>query len=131
MSWYYTCLPLKSLWKCVTEKRGIATYKLTAYPNSHFLLSSSIQQTRQPVLSRARSCCFSRGSGKGWRGGHWLSLAAVKGFLVQLRTSSSVGGRRRTDDDLRVVPLESHALCFCVCQQRCLSPGTHLIARQR
>lgn len=88
-------------------------------------------ETRQPVLPRARSRCLSRGSGKGWRGGHWLSLAAVKGFLVQLHTSSSVGGRRRSDDDLRVVRLGSHALRFCVCQQRCVSPGTHLTARQR
>lgn len=126
MGWYYTCLPLKPPWW-----RREVLLLLTVYPNSHFLLSSSIQQTRQPVLSRARYCCLSRGSGEGWRGGHWLSLAAVKGFLVQLHTSSSVGGWRRSDDDLRVVWLESHALCFCVCQQRSVSPGTYLIARQR
>jgi len=97
------------------EKGGIATYKLTVYPNSQFLLSGSIQQMRQPVLPRARPSCLSEGSGKGRRGGHWLSLAAVKGFLVQLHTSSSVGGRRRSDDDLRGVQLESRGLCFWVC----------------
>lgn len=112
-------------------KGVIATYKLTICPNSHFLLSSLIQQTRQPVLSRARSCCLSRGSGKGRRGGDWFSLAAVKSFLVQLHTSSSVGGWRKSDHDLGVVWLESHALRFCVCQQTCVSPGTHLMARQR
>lgn len=53
------------------------------------------------------------------RGGHCLSLAVVKGFLVQLHAPSSMGGWRRPENDLRVVWLESHALCLCACQQRC------------
>lgn len=91
MGWYYTSLPLRSLW----QKGGTATYMLTIYLTSHILLSSSIQKTRQLVLSRARSCCFSGGSSKGRRWGHRLSLAAVDSFLVLLHASSSVGGRRR------------------------------------
>lgn len=135
MSWYYSCLPLKPHGRVWWRKEVLL---LTGSQFAQILISYSAVQPADKamlcidkVLCRARSCYFSKASGKAWRGGHCLHVAAVEGFPVQLHTSSSVGGWRRSGDDLRVVRLESHALCFCVCQQRCISPGTHLTARQR
>lgn len=100
---------------------GSGSYKLTVYPNSHFLLSGSTWQARQPVLSRANSCCLSKVSREVWKWELWLSLEAVKSCLVELYSSSSMGGWRRSDEDLRAVLLESHKLCVFLYASRDVS----------
>lgn len=131
MSQYHTRLASKPPWKCVMEKGGIANLQAHSLPKFSFPTLQFDPAEKAAGAIRGQILLFFEGSEKGWRGGHWLSLAAVKGFLVQMHTSSSVGGHRRSDNDLRVVPLQSHALCFSVHPQRCISPGAHLTVRER